>query len=488
MPSRRLIPSLAVALSLSIALFVVACGGGGSEDDGDGSFAGTTVRSEDGRLTVQVPEGAAPDGVEVEIALIEDDDLPAELRDIEGLGVAGYELSPDGAEFSEPLTVTFRLDPAELGLDLLEGAVPLGLLLTRDAAGEFEGLEDAVLSREDGLVVARGAMSHFSPSFVVWSETEAVALTPDSVDLAVGETVEVEVLAALKGGELIPVGRLTGFDNQPGQRWMGTAPFSTMRLGGAGMKAKIECNAPTDDTVIDAYSVLIARPNVRETLVAGILFDTFAPLIALAGEGTCRGAATPEASSTAAGGSTPTAQGTPRSSRNSYYEINVSGASGSTEINAGDTFNRLGSVPDAAPQLDLVGLDWTWANGSPDLLQLDVHTAGPLDEAVGSILLQIDIVGETPPGGDPVDDLRLGAGLEITDGAVLCSLTDVSRRLRYELEPGEACEVAADGHWHVVMNVSEMPRGPLTLNMVALPLTGAGPGEDSVTIKGLTLP
>lgn len=493
MPYRRLLRPLAVTLSLSAALLVVACGGGDSDGDGDdgGSFAGTTVRSEDGRLTVQVPDGAAPDGVEVEIALIEDDDLPSELRDAEGLGVVGYELSPDGAEFSEPLTVTFSLDPAELGLDLPEGGVPLGWLVTRDAAGEFAGLEGAELSREDGMLVARGTIAHFTPAFLVLKRDQAVALVPDNVDLAVGETVDVTVIAATRGVGLIPLTEVFGVRDWNRIDWTATAPFSVdrNRSGPAQIGATVSCSQPTDDVVVDAFEVRFRGGLATGFEASDIFGDSTvgASLFRLAGDGTCRGAATPGPSSTAAGGSTPTAQST-RTSADSYYELTVSGASGSTEINAGDAFTARGPAPDAAPQLDLVGFDWTWANDSPDLLQLDVHTAGPLGETVGSILIQLSVVGEAPAGGAPGSEPRIGAGLEITDGEVVCSVTDVSRRFRYELNPGEACEVAADGHWHVVLNLSEMPLGDLTVSMVAFPVEGAGAGEDAVTIKGLTRP
>jgi hypothetical protein len=484
---RRNLTSLRViALSVLAAVLMAACGGGGDDDTNGESFEGETVRSEDGRLTVQVPEGAAADGVEVTIALIEDGDLPAELRDSDEIGVVGYELSPDGAEFSEPLTVTFRLDPAELGLELPEGGVPLGLLLTRDAAGEFESLEGAVLSREDGLMVARGTMSHFSVSFFIWSDEHAVVLDPDSVDLIAGETVFAEALAVEKGdGPVFPIefSELAGFAKGEGSFWKATAPFSTESLSGETVKAAIGCSASTNGVVVSAaYRVEIVPVGLTESL-SGLFFGTRPPFISLEGDGICRGAATPDPSSTAAGGSTPTAQGTPRSSRNSHYEIEVKGADGSAPVNKGDTFNRNGPYPEAAPQLDIVRLDWSPVDGSPDLLQLDVYTAGPLDKTVGTILLQIS-VAEASSDGNP-EDPRIGATLEITDGTASCRLNHSSRST---LNADEACEVTADGHLRVVLNLSEMPPGALVISLVALPLEGAGAGEDSVTIKGITRP
>jgi len=114
---------------------------------------------------------------------------------------------------------------------------------------------------------------------------------------------------------------------------------------------------------------------------------------------------------------------------------------------------------------------------------LDVYTAGPLDKTVGTILLQIS-VAEASSDGNP-EDPRIGATLEITDGTASCRLNHSSRST---LNADEACEVTADGHLRVVLNLSEMPPGALVISLVALPLEGAGAGEDSVTIKGITRP
>jgi hypothetical protein len=70
----RTVETLAAVAML--ALVLGACGGGG---DDDASFEGETVESAGGMLTVQVPEGAAPDGVEVTVTRIDAGDLPPEL-------------------------------------------------------------------------------------------------------------------------------------------------------------------------------------------------------------------------------------------------------------------------------------------------------------------------------------------------------------------------------------------------------------------------
>ena len=200
----------AAAAAALVAALLAACGGG---EDGD-SFEGATAQSEDGVLTVQVPEGAAADGVEVEIVRLEGDDLPSELQDA-SVPVVGYELSPDGAEFSEPVVVTFRLDPGDLGIDLADGAVPVGVLLTVGSSGELEGLANGRLSRDGDAVVARGELTHFTPAIIVLSEA-VVTLSPQAVTLAVGQSIEARVTAAnRKTGEAVEIGGSIALEDEP---------------------------------------------------------------------------------------------------------------------------------------------------------------------------------------------------------------------------------------------------------------------------------
>ena len=71
----------AFAAVAAVAVVLGACGGGGDDDGGGGSsFEGQTVESADGVLTVQVPEGAAADGVEVTIAALSEEDCPRSCR------------------------------------------------------------------------------------------------------------------------------------------------------------------------------------------------------------------------------------------------------------------------------------------------------------------------------------------------------------------------------------------------------------------------
>jgi len=218
--------------------------------------------------------------------------------------VVGYELSPDGAEFSEPLDITFRLDPAALGLDLADGAVPFGLLITENASGEFEGVTDAVFSRYEGMVVARGEVSHFTPAFVVLSDFYAVALIPDAVDLAVGQTTQVEIALGFKG---LDGSGISGVASQVGKQlqdfgysrieWSAKDPFSAAKGAAASDHiGSVSCHSPTAGVVPDAYKVTLT-PELGLIEAVAIMFDQLDEIgqahlrqpVELAGVGTCTG-------------------------------------------------------------------------------------------------------------------------------------------------------------------------------------------------------
>ena len=118
--------------------------------------------------------------------------------------VVGYELGPDGAQFSAPVALTFRVDPAEHGLDLPVGAVPLAVLLTENSDGDLEGIEGAEVSYEDGEIVVRGTVRHFTPAILVLANNVAFLLVPSEIELAVGGSRTVEVISRdLSTGETL---------------------------------------------------------------------------------------------------------------------------------------------------------------------------------------------------------------------------------------------------------------------------------------------
>jgi len=148
--TRKLLPLLLIVLA--------ACGGNGDDgspsaaDPASGGAAASTaqmVTSADGLVTLDIPAGAVPAGVEVTIE-------PAEPS--EGSLVA-YEFLPDGLVFSEPATVS-----VEVAMD--ESPIGEPVRLVRPAWLSSDGTEDdqiefTVSSTEGGISVS-GAIDHFS--------------------------------------------------------------------------------------------------------------------------------------------------------------------------------------------------------------------------------------------------------------------------------------------------------------------------------------
>lgn len=248
MPTITLMPATmrtAISLLLVSALLITACGGGGDEGE---SFDGTTVRSDDGVLTVEVPKGAAADGVEVTIAAISEEELPAGLQgaDADAVVIVGYELGPDGAQFSEPVVVTFQLDPDDIGLDLREGAVPITLVLTEGVDGDLESVEEAEIRRVDGALVIRARVTHFSMVLAMLRRGAAIELDPARVELVVGQSIEVRVLTPT----VEDPDATFAYDDVD---WEAVKPFTAWPVGASELVATVSCEAATDGWVPGAY-------------------------------------------------------------------------------------------------------------------------------------------------------------------------------------------------------------------------------------------
>lgn len=166
MRPRRL---LFIACTLSLAL-LAACGGGGGGGGGGPKAtdtpeasptpAGTTVASDDGKLSLFVPEGAMPEGTDVSIISVPHDQLPVELSQLVGSGT-GYGLEPDGLEFSQPATATLTLDRSEL--DDAEGTQSAYALVSFNSTAGREVLDSDTAATTGGDEISVTAqIQHFS--------------------------------------------------------------------------------------------------------------------------------------------------------------------------------------------------------------------------------------------------------------------------------------------------------------------------------------
>ena len=159
---RRLLP-IAIFAGITVVL-AAACGG----DDGPDAPPATptpnftSVTSDDGKLTLQIPLGAIGDDVEISITMVPLAELPEPLKNVRGAGT-GYKLEPDGLEFSEPVTAILELDRSELDPED-EGSVTAYALVTQTADGELEVLPEQSLEWTLGeeTVISRGELRHFS--------------------------------------------------------------------------------------------------------------------------------------------------------------------------------------------------------------------------------------------------------------------------------------------------------------------------------------
>lgn len=106
----------------------------------------STMESDDGEVTLEVPKDALPEGVE--------------LSDLSVTAVNGsedaivYELEPDGTQFSEDLTLTTTID-------LKEGIIPEMYLVSND---KIEPIKEAdiIIDQEKGTTTVKAKIPHFS--------------------------------------------------------------------------------------------------------------------------------------------------------------------------------------------------------------------------------------------------------------------------------------------------------------------------------------
>ena len=123
------------------------------------------VTSDDGDVTVEIPAGAAPQGIEASVRLLDPSDWPEQLASAATIeGVRIYELAPAGTEFSTPVTVTRRFDRADFGDHGTPDRIPLVVLATSTVGGDgFELLDDQVAEVDGGDLFVSANTTHFSP-------------------------------------------------------------------------------------------------------------------------------------------------------------------------------------------------------------------------------------------------------------------------------------------------------------------------------------
>lgn len=157
----------AAGIVFAVILFV-SCGGGG--DGGEDATATpqpsptpsvTVITSDDGKLSIAIPNGAVPAGTIISITAVPLEQLPIELQQLKGAGT-GYRLEPDGLVFSQPAEATLRLDRANL--PDAQGSMSAYALVSFNEANGREVLpgQSTTASVTGSEVVVRGQLTHFS--------------------------------------------------------------------------------------------------------------------------------------------------------------------------------------------------------------------------------------------------------------------------------------------------------------------------------------
>ena len=199
--------------ALVVVVGIAACGGSDSAVDtaadaadgvvesGDGL---STFASDDGVVSVEVPPGAAPEGFAGTVSLSDPSALDVDISDVESVLLV-YELGPDGTEFSEPVTVTFRIPRALGGFDPDLG-LPISLIVIEDGAGGFEPLGSMTSFLDGDVLVVEGTTPHFSTAiaFVEDHEVELV-IDPPGRENVIESLFQVSVKERNPDKDLVPV-------------------------------------------------------------------------------------------------------------------------------------------------------------------------------------------------------------------------------------------------------------------------------------------
>ena len=191
-----------LGFALVSLVVLAACGG-----NGGGVISaenGGTATSDDGKLTLEIPPGALGEDTEITVTAIPVDELPEALRE-DADGGPAYRLEPDGLEFSQPVAVSLELGKADLPEDQPENGTFAYELLTQDEDGEPEFLDEleTEASLDDGTVVVRGKLDHFT--FITKKRgTVILVVDPGTISVPPGSFFEAEISIVNLGHEEDP--------------------------------------------------------------------------------------------------------------------------------------------------------------------------------------------------------------------------------------------------------------------------------------------
>lgn len=165
------------AVLATVLLLAAGCGSGDDEPTEAAGDAGT-VESDDGAVTLTVPDGSLPDGVAMSDLRVREARPEGEAPGVR----RAYALEPTGTVFSEPVSLVARVPGDEAAG---------GLLFAHLGNGDVEGLVGTV-REEDGVVTFEGTVDHFSV-LVVQEPVYFNAVVKAPAEAEVGESAHIGV-------------------------------------------------------------------------------------------------------------------------------------------------------------------------------------------------------------------------------------------------------------------------------------------------------
>ena len=132
-------------------------------------------------LEIEIPPGALAADTAISIDEVTAGSLSPDANAVESVGPA-FRLNPAGLQFVQPVTVTIRLDAAELGgIEVEAGVQPLlGLLRSEDGSWDLLRNSVTAVDPEAGSMTLSGETDHFTELVVVQGPLK-VSMTPAQV-------------------------------------------------------------------------------------------------------------------------------------------------------------------------------------------------------------------------------------------------------------------------------------------------------------------
>lgn len=213
----------------------------------------TVVTSDDGLLTLAIPYGAVPDGVEITATALGESELPTELVGLE-VRSGFYRVQPPGLTFQLPVGVNRRVSYDALGLDPDLDGLPILALAVRSSDARWAWLDSPELTTEGDFVSVLGEVGETGTLFAFGGTASTMAewSSPD-LNVAVGSSVTVEISLAYPAnsedppilGDFAPIieGELV------------SAVSSSTGSGGTSFSQQFRCDATGNSEVGLRYEV-----------------------------------------------------------------------------------------------------------------------------------------------------------------------------------------------------------------------------------------